>query len=601
MKWCKKTDIYIHINEFNIDGYHFEHRDNNGMFQGKQGVAFYISNRLSYKSRPDLDSTDLMSLSIQLTIPHRKSVLITVVYRHPNSKCDFMDKFEHLVISLDQTNQDSIITGDFNSDYNKVNMPGSIAKTLDNITLTYNYQQLISQATRVTDRSSTIIDLTFTNIDSKIKHGVAIVTVTDHLMNFLVLQLKKEPTHRHNYVTTRNYKHMNNDKFLNDLKNIPWSLIETFNDIDDAWFTWKSMFLQLVDSHAPLRKFRAKTKTCPWFSADIENLKTIRDEYHARAIDSHDLHAWDVYKKLRNYITNQCREAKKNFIQEKIASSSGNSKDMWGVLKNLLPQKSHSDISGLEIGSKFVTLAKDMANEFNSFFINIGKNLADKIQSTSTYQNYLFKAKTTSNNFCFETISSGDVFKLLNGLKTNKATGLDNIPARILKLAAPSISDSLAYLFNLSLTTGKVPSEWKRAKVSAIFKKGSKLDIGNYRPISVLPVISKILERLVHQQLYSFLAENNILCSDQSGFRKHHSTQTSLHNIIEDIYNSTNGGGQVGLVALDLRKAFDTVNHAILTQKLSYYGVHGVNLNWFKSYLNERSQISNISGSFPTH
>ena len=84
---------------------------------------------------------------------------------------------------------------------------------------------------------------------------------------------------------------MNNDKFLNDLKNIPWSLIETFNDIDDAWFTWKSMFLQLVDSHAPLRKFRAKTKTCPWFSADIENLKTIRDEYHARAIDSHDLHA----------------------------------------------------------------------------------------------------------------------------------------------------------------------------------------------------------------------------------------------------------------------------------------------------------------------
>jgi hypothetical protein len=98
--------------------------------------------------------------------------------------------------------------------------------------------------------------------------------------------------------------------------------------------------------------------------------------------------------------------------------------------------------------------------------------------------------------------------------------------------------------------------------------------------------------------LYSFLTENNILCSEQSGFRKHHSTQTSLHNIIEDIYNSTNGGGQVGLVALDLRKAFDTVNHAILTQKLSYYGVHGVNLNWFKSYLNERSQISNINGSF---
>jgi hypothetical protein len=111
-----------------------------------------------------------------------------------------------------------------------------------------------------------------------------------------VLQLKTEPTHRHNYVTTRKYmyKHMNKDTFLNDLKNIPWSLVETFKDIDDAWFILKSMFLQLVDSH-PLRTFRTKMNTCQWFSADIEHLIP-SDEYHARTIDSHDIHAWDVYK-----------------------------------------------------------------------------------------------------------------------------------------------------------------------------------------------------------------------------------------------------------------------------------------------------------------
>ena len=166
--------------------------------------------------------------------------------------------------------------------------------------------------------------------------------------------------------------------------------------------------------------------------------------------------------------------------------------------------------------------------------------------------------------FKFSAITSEDVFKLLSGLKTTKATGLDNIPARLLKTAAPAISGSLAHLFNLSLSSGKVPVDWKCAKVSAVFKKGSKLDIGNYRPISVLPIISKVLEKLVHNQIYSFLSDNNLLCADQSGFRQQHSTQTSLHNIMDDVYHSTDGGGLVGLVALDLRKAFDTVNHSIL-------------------------------------
>lgn len=144
--------------------------------------------------------------------------------------------------------------------------------------------------------------------------------------------------------------------------------------------------------------------------------------------------------------------------------------------------------------------------------------------------------------------------------------------------------------------SGQVPNEWKTAKISAIFKKGSKQDPGNYRPISVLPTISKIMERIVHNQLYDYLQTHNILSQEQSGFREKHSTQTSLHFLTEKFYNSLNNNEIIGMIALDLRKAFDTVNHAILLQKLDAYGIKGIAHGWFESYLEGRSQIAAVNG-----
>jgi len=167
----------------------------------------------------------------------------------------------------------------------------------------------------------------------------------------------------------------------------------------------------------------------------------------------------------------------------------------------------------------------------------------------------------------------------------------------LLKISAPAISDSLTFLLNFSLTSGQVPSDWKKARVSAIHKKGSKQDAGNYRPISVLPVVSKIMERVVHQQLCAYLHAHNLLTEEQSGFRLMHSTQTSLHRILEKFHAEIHSGRVVGMVALDLRKAFDTVDHAILLEKLGHYGVTGISLYWFESYLSERIQIAGVNGS----
>lgn len=180
-------------------------------------------------------------------------------------------------------------------------------------------------------------------------------------------------------------------------------------------------------------------------------------------------------------------------------------------------------------------------------------------------------------------------------LPSKKATGHDEYSAELLKLCADSIAPSIAYVLNKCISTGKFISEWKCARVSAIFKKGTKLDAGNYRPVSVLPIISKVMERIMHQQLYDFLSQLHILNESQSGFRKSHSTQSCLHRLSEKVLNGIHKSEVVGMVAVDLKKAFDTVDHEILKKKLEHYGVRGSNLALFESFLNNRKQFARVN------
>jgi retron-type reverse transcriptase len=188
-------------------------------------------------------------------------------------------------------------------------------------------------------------------------------------------------------------------------------------------------------------------------------------------------------------------------------------------------------------------------------------------------------------------------YKHICDIPNNKSSGIDGFSVKLLKLAAPYVCHSIAYICNLSLRTSVYPTDWKLAKVTPIFKAGDKLDVGNYRPISVLPLISKIIERAVHNQLYSYLTSMNILLDNQSGFRSNHSTETTLNDVQDFILKNMDNGQATGAIFLDLKKAFDCVNHALLIEKLSNYGIKGITLEWFKSYLGNRAQAVNINAT----
>ena len=237
-----------------------------------------------------------------------------------------------------------------------------------------------------------------------------------------------------------------------------------------------------------------------------------------------------------------------------------------------------------------------MSSIFNKFFATIGVKLAEKFTMNTPTTNGVNQA---SSNFAFKTISCESVTKKIKELKPNKAVGLDKVSSRMLKDAADIVAPSLTSLFNISINNGCFLSTWKLAKISPLFKKGSKQDPSNYRPISVLPTISKLIEKAVNMQLYSYLRDNNLLSQKQFGFRLNSSTVTASAMFTDKTLSAMDKGQLTGAVFIDLTKAFDTVNHSILLSKLCSLGVLNASppYNWFESYLSNRCQVTVCNGT----
>ena len=199
--------------------------------------------------------------------------------------------------------------------------------------------------------------------------------------------------------------------------------------------------------------------------------------------------------------------------------------------------------------------------------------------------------KTGGTKFKLQPASLGYVERAIKALNNSKSPGADRIPVKILKDAVNLVSKPLTLIYNVSLERGIFPKIWKLARVTPIHKAGTKTDVNNYRPISVLSVVSRILEKIVHDQLMEFLKGQNRLCLNQFAFQKLHSTLTCLLNAIDPRFKNSDEGKINLSIFLDLKKACDTVDHKILFSKLREYGAEGPSNSWFTSYLTNREQI----------
>ena len=588
------------------------------------GVGFYIKNNLDFYVRNDLrlnSSSDFEGLFVEIVFPDRKNLIIGCVYRHPSSNISVRDfseiHLEPILHKISKENKVCALMGDFNVDLLKSTGSNAVNDFYNNLS-SYFFTPFILQPTRLA--SKTLIDnILLNSLEYHSKSGNLLLELSDHLIQFVILDgFTKERSLPVNNLYKRDFSNFSDREFEDVVINgTDWDEIcmLQYNDPSASFASYYNKINFHLDEMAPLKKvtlkeFRLKLK--PWISKEIllkcEKrdllLKNIKNETDPTKIES----LRNEYKTIRNEITHDKRSSKKAHFTAYFDRNKNKSSDIWKGIRsivNIKPTKTPS----IKLMDEYKNLISDplkISNIFNDHFSTVGEKVQQKIpvDSTGNFKDYLNKRDNNGRlfinpdgcSFFLSPTVPGEITKIIDALDHTKSAGPNGIPVLLLKSFKQFFSTWLAKLINLCFETGIFPDLLKLAKVHPLHKKESKLNYLNYRPISLLSVFSKIYEKLMYTRIYSYLDSNNLIYNKQFGFRSKHSTNHAIISITEHIRNLLDNGQYVCGIFVDLEKAFDTVNHQLLCEKLEFYGLRGKCNQLIKSYLSDRKQYVSLNG-----
>ena len=565
------------------------------------GVALYVRNTVRFKPRVDLPNKSLELICIEVEPPNSNPFFVIVWYRPPSEPNSCFDSLHENLSFLDGEGKEIIILGDTNCDFcHRDTTPSHILQLRELYDL-FDMKQIIKEPTRVTLDSSTLIDhIATTHCNNITESGVLKISLSDHYLVYCVRKLRGGVKHQHKYITSRQLKNFNHEAFLTDLSEIDWeALVASAQDIDDAVRKWTQIFSLILEKHAPTLRRRVSDRYTPWLNADYFKLAKTRDKLKTRAVKSNSKLLMESYRQIRNRLNNLNIQLKREYFSDKITQFQGDLKKTWKTINQVINKKSNTTIVPmLTVDGQTIRDNKAIASSMNEYFCSIGNKLSEKIPNKANpLLSGEYPFETPPLSFSFSAIMTDKLSSTLNKMKTSHGSGHDGIASFYLKIAMPVVGGSLCDLFNKSLFAGKFPEDWKIARIAPIFKSGAKDDRSNYRPISVLPFMSRLFEKLIFNQFYEYLDANKSLYEHQSGFRLLHSVATALLASTNDWYLNIDKGKYTGLIFIDLKKAFDTVDHKILLKKLKMYGVTGLEHDWLTSYLDNRKQFCRVDGT----
>ena len=280
--------------------------------------------------------------------------------------------------------------------------------------------------------------------------------------------------------------------------------------------------------------------------------------------------------------------------QEHLHYIKNDIKQTWSVIKDTLQRKKQSSTTAQFIlNNRSITDLDEIANEFNAYFVGIGRLHSEQIHPDSSSQDYLLQRNKPNMNFNFVQVNEVYIDNVVNKLKNKSSCGY-NISNRHVKYARSVLIKPLTLLINQCLHTGVYPSQLKMSRVKPLIKSGDKSLFCNYRPISLLLSLSKIFERVIFYQLLAYFTNNNLLCLNQFGFRPGHSTELAALRLVDHLITKIDRNRVPTNIYIDLSKAFDTLNHSILLEKLEYYGIANNSLSLLHNYLTDRCQYVDI-------
>lgn len=605
-------DIHIHfillcetflnnanVSGCNLPGYNILYKNRNSSKQG--GVALYIDNRFPCKELSNIGvyvDGEFETIFAEVSDNNTK-IVIGEIYRVPNTNENIsILRFQETLDNINSiTKVDEIIIGtDQNFDYVKLDNHTNTS-ILFNIFVSAGLVPTITKPTRITHTSATLIDNIYIKLkNSQIFSAIITYDISDHLpvitgLCKCPLKTDKKPL----VIKSRKFDDQKINIINNEMMQINWDILNQLS-VNDSYNVFINKMYEVLDKFAPEKNIKIPHKRIikeDWMTTGLIKSCITRDKLYKKSLGKSQTHpSYLRFKLYRNTLKKLLRTAKQTFYFQQLNDYKNNVRMTWRTLNQLIGRKNDkSDISDLFIiNNKPTTDQHVIAKEFCSFFTKIGQDYAENIKkATKSPLDYLGNTRNKESLFLGPT-DKYEINKMILSLKSKVSVSHDGISTKFLKQLHSSVSLPLSIIINKSLAEGIVPDQLKIAKVVPIFKSDNKQLLNNYRPISLLPSVSKIMEKVVHNRLYSFLMKCGTFYPKQYGFRAKHSTSHAVTDFVSDVLNGFENKQYTLALFLDLSKAFDTIDHTILLKKLYFYGIRGLALKWFESYLSNREQ-----------
>ena len=561
------------ILDYSIASYHPIHSKPRKNYKKRGGVAFYVHETLKYS--PIEYDTDIECAIIEVDFGHSVLVNFCVVYRPQANKLSaFFPEFELLLQFVRSLKHDTIIFGDFNIDTIK---ESADKIKYENLLLAYNFRRQNSEPTRVTPTTSTCLDHYITSFQAT--HKTEKTTMSDHytvLGEIPEVEIDATTANQSN-IFTRNLRNIKGDNTLKFLFLLEQKLLKL--DANNMNFTEEisRCILECIDRFAPEKEMKTKENRSDWITNTVKNAITKRDRLFQKWTRSPTEENLIKYRKQRNLVTSLIRNAKRDCNYKKLGPNP-TSKTIYRNLKyQLSKNQKQPEIPDIE--------------KLNEFFATIGSVLSKKVEP----HDEIVRVPNFDKTMFLSCTDEKEVAKLIQNLKNKKSIGHDGISNEMLKCCSPIIEKYIVKAFNRCIDLKKFPNFLKVAKVVPVFKKGERDNPENYRPISLLTSISKLFEKLLYSRMVNFFNTNKLFSPMQFGFRAKHSCVHAIVSITDYMRDEIDKRNSGQACFLDLKKAFDSLDHTVLMNKLYSYGFRGPTHELIEDYLSNRWQFVEVN------
>jgi Reverse transcriptase (RNA-dependent DNA polymerase)/Endonuclease-reverse transcriptase len=591
------TESWLDVNDPNSlyfpDCYEVFRRD-----RGSRGGGVFICVHKKLNATLSLVSQTSEILWADIVLERNKTLKLGVVYK-PDQVLQPLDELIEYIVNLEldkNVSQFVAVCGDLNmpdANWTHPDLNSQCAKVLKIRKIKdHGFHQIVREATRITDHSANILDVVLTNQSENFQNLTVEDGIGDHkaILTDITVRCKIQRRPKRKIYL---YGKARTESLKADLK----SLLDNFthdanscNDIDVLFQKFKASVDTIVEKNIPT-KIVNDSREPPWYNKQIRNLLKRTRKHHSTYKKSMSSSTYGVYSTSRRALHQAKKDAENTFLSNSLGTMLRESqKRFWSYVK-YKTKGQYSSIPTLKSEQEtLLTEPKDKANLLNKHFQSVfTKETPAELPTLPRKTN-----KTFSLNDI--TLTKGGIVNLIKQLNQYKAFGPDEISPKLLKLAPEEFSDILLILFNKCFELNQIPSLWKSANVTPVFKKGNRSSPENYRPISLTSILCKMLEHILTSNLATFLEENNLFCSDQFGFRKNRSCELQLHRVCQDLAFILDNKEEADLIFLDFSKAFDKVSHTLLLHKLNSYGLQIDIITLIKSFLSDRTQKVVIDG-----